>query len=335
MKKKLLLLFLLSIACNRSGPKVFDGHALGTTYHIVITGDGKKIRQKDIDKLIASLNASLSTYQRQSLLSAFNRGEAIIPGEHILYVMGEAGKIYRDTKGIYDPTVGVLVNAWGFGPGKRIKGIEHDSLMVDSLRSLVGFDMIYVDGNGRLRKRKKGMFLDFNSIAKGYVIDRIGALIRSRGYDNFLVELGGEVIASGINETENRPWRVGIDYPVAGNSSEIAYLEMRDRALATSGNYRKFRIDPGTGRKYVHTINPLTGYPAVSHLLSASVTAPNCTVADGWATACMAGGFEKAKSWILSKDFLEGILIYSDSLGKIKVWYSPGLEGKLVLEKEI
>ncbi len=333
MKKYVLLLVLLNFACSRTKEKIFNGNALGTTYHIVITGEGKPVKQKQVEREIAALNRSLSTYQVASLLSRFNRGEAIVPDEHILYVMGEAGKIYRDTKGLYDPTVGVLVNAWGFGPGKRIRGLENDSVKVDSLRRLVGFDMIYVDGNGRLRKQKPGMFLDFNSIAKGYVIDRIAAFIRSRGYKNFLVELGGEVVASGINEAESRPWRIGIDYPVPGRTSEIAYLELKDKALATSGNYRKFRIDRETGRKFVHTINPKTGYPVVSHLLSASVVAPNCTVADGWATACMAGGPEKAKRWILSKDFLEGVLIYSDSTGQIKVWHSPGLEGKFKEEE--
>ena len=318
----LLAVLWLTMACHRAGQKVFQGYALGTTYKIIVQGDGERLRQKDIEDLIRQLNQSLSTYQGQSLISRINRGDTLKADRHFAYVFRKAYEIYRETEGRYDPTIGLLVNAWGFGPGKKIQGIETDSTIVDSLMRYVGMDMVRIDKDSTVRKKYPQIFIDFNSIAKGYVIDQIGALIASKGYRNYLVELGGEVVARGMNIKENRPWTVSIDYPLPGSQREIAEVYLRDRAVATSGNYRKFKSDPHTGRKFVHTIDALTGFPAVSNLLSASVFAPDCTTADGWATACMASGLERSKKYITSHPQLDAILIYSDSTGRIKLWNS-------------
>ncbi len=327
--KKIVLIFLLLLTfnqCRRPHSYYFQGNALGTTYHIRVQGEGKSISDRDIQDVIRRLNRSLSTYQATSLISRINRGDTLVVDKHFRFVLERARKIYKATGGRYDPTIGILVNAWGFGPGRRIAGIERDSSVVDSLMRYIGLDMVKIDSAGIVRKKYPQIFIDFNSIAKGYVIDRIAAMIASKGYRNYLVELGGEVVARGRNIAENRDWIVGIDYPVPGSNSEILELYLRDRAIATSGNYRKFKIDPQTGRKYVHTINALNGYPAISHLLSASVLAPDCTDADGWATACMASGFEKAKQYIQARPELDAVLIYSDSAGKIRVWESPGVK---------
>lgn len=318
----LLAVLWLTMACHRAGQKVFQGYALGTTYKIIVQGDGERLRQKDIEDLIRQLNQSLSTYQGQSLISRINRGDTLKADRHFAYVFRKAYEIYRETEGRYDPTIGLLVNAWGFGPGKKIQGIETDSTIVDSLMRYVGMDMVRIDKDSTVRKKYPQIFIDFNSIAKGYVIDQIGALIASKGYRNYLVELGGEVLARGRNMRENRPWIVSIDYPEPGSDREILDVPLTNRAVATSGNYRKFKIDRKTGRKYVHTLNALTGYPAISHLLSASVFAPTCTVADGWATACMASGLDKARQYIEAHPELDAILIYSDSTGQIRVWNS-------------
>ena len=316
------MILLLSVACRRPVEQKFDGYALGTTYHIVIQGQGQNITRHQIEDLIRRLNASLSTYQAGSLISRINRGEKIKADSDFIYVYRKAKEIFRETGGRYDPTIGILVNAWGFGPGKKIKGIEQDSSVVDSLMKFVGYDKVSIDDSGYVVKKYPEIFFDFNSIAKGYVIDRIADLIHQKGYRNYLVELGGEVVARGMNIKENRPWTVSIDYPLPGSRREIAEVYLRDRAVATSGNYRKFKSDPHTGRKYVHTIDALTGFPAVSNLLSASVFAPDCTTADGWATACMASGLERAKKYITSHPQLDAILIYSDSSGRIRIWNS-------------
>ncbi len=327
MKKVFALigLILVLVQCRRTQNLYFQGNALGTTYHIRVQGEGKPLSDKDIQDVIRRLNQSLSTYQGTSLISRINRGDTLPADEHFRYVLERARKIYKATGGRYDPTIGILVNAWGFGPGKRIARIEKDSSVVDSLMRFVGLDMVQIDTAGIVRKKYPQIFIDFNSIAKGYVIDRIAAMIAGKGYRNYLVELGGEVVARGRNLVENRDWIVGIDYPKQDSQSEILELYLRDRAIATSGNYRKFKIDPQTGRKYVHTIDARTGYPAVSHLLSASVLAPDCTDADGWATACMASGLEKAKQYIEARPELDAVLIYSDSTGRIRVWESPGV----------
>ncbi len=320
------VLFVL-ISC-RQGIKEehFSGKALGTTYHIDIQGNGDEITQKEIEELIAQINRSLSTYIPGSLISRINRGEELKADEHFRYVFNEARKIYRATNGLYDPTIGILVNAWGFGPGKKIKNIEHDSTIVDSLKKYVGFDKVYIDQNGVVRKKYPQIFIDFNSIAKGYVIDKIGELISKKSYENYIVELGGEVLAKGKNIKENRPWIVAVDYPVAGSGHYAADIKLFNKAIATSGNYRKYRIDRKTGKKYVHTLHPKTGFPYQSNLLSASVLAPNCTEADGWATACMVSGFQQARKYITENTRLEGLLIYADSLGKIKIWQSDGID---------
>ncbi len=325
-----LFVLLVFIACQstENKEKYIQGYGLGTTYHIKIQGKGANITSSDINRLIEQLNATLSTYKGNSLISRINQGKKLKSNVHFTSVFKEAQKIYKKTGGIYDPTVGILVNAWGFGPGKKIPGIEHDSSLVDSLMQYVGFYKIHIDKKGYVQKENPYIFIDFNSIAKGYVIDQIGIYIKKKGYKNFIVELGGEVLASGKNIIENRPWEVGIESPLKDKNLELK-LTLENEAVATSGNYRKYRIDPETGKKYVHTINPLTGYPEVSNLLSASIIAPTCTEADGWATACMAGGLEKAKKWIEETPEIKGILIYSDSLHHIKIWHSPGLKLKI------
>ncbi|NPA43050.1 MAG: FAD:protein FMN transferase [Chlorobi bacterium] len=322
-----LILILLLGACRPSVPeKKMTGRALGTTYHIRVQGKGEPLERKDIENLIADLNRSLSTYISSSLISRINRGDTLKADIHFRRVFEAADRIYRASGGIYDPTVGILVNAWGFGPGKRIPGLDTMPHKVDSLRRFVGWNLVSIDSAGYVRKEHPAVFLDFNSIAKGYIIDRIGDLIASKGYENYLVELGGEVLARGSNIREGRPWLVAVDYPLPGKERFAAAVELHDQAIATSGNYRKYRIDKRTGRKYVHTLNPFTGYPEPSDLLSASVIAPDCTTADGWATACMAAGTEKAKTFLTSREELEGILIYSDSTGRLRIWKTPGIK---------
>jgi len=327
-----LFVSLILFSCKENSKTksyYFKGEALGTTYHIkVFPGDtiSGKIYQKDIDSVLTAVNASLSTYQSGSLISRLNKGEVLQTDDQFNDVYKAARIIYRQTGGLYDPTIGILVNAWGFGPGKKIKGIEKDSTIVDSLKRFVGYNLLHIDEHGFLQKKYPQVYIDYNSIAKGYAIDRVGKMLENKGAQNYLVEIGGEVLAKGKNIAKNRPWLVAIDNPLQRKGNKyISKIELFDQAIATSGNYRKFYIDSITGLKYVHTLDPKTGYPAISNLLSASVIAKNCTMADGYATAFMVMGLERSKKFLQLHPELQAFLVYSDKKGNLKTYKTKGV----------
>ncbi len=322
--------FLLSCQQNKPTPIAyyFEGDALGTTYHIKAfpSKNSKVVQKKDVDSVIKAINASLSTYQPNSLISRINKGEVLKLDQHFIDVYKAAKKIYRETGGLYDPTIGILVNAWGFGPTKKIQNIERDSTIVDSLKRYVGYDFLSIDENGFLKKRYPQVYIDYNSIAKGYAIDRVGKMLSNKGIQNYLVEIGGEVLAKGKNIAKNRAWLVAIDNPDRQHGSKfISEIALSDKAIATSGNYRKYYVDKKTGRKYVHTLDPKTGYPVQRHILSASVIADNCTLADGYATAFMVMGYEAAEKFLKLHPELQAFLVYSDEQGHIKTFKTEGV----------
>jgi thiamine biosynthesis lipoprotein len=325
----LSFLFLLNISCKQKAQYqsvYFEGDALGTTYHIKAfkTNQSKEVRKKDIDSVITAINNSLSTYQPNSLISRINKGEVLKLDQQFVDVYKAAKKIYQETGGLYDPTIGILVNAWGFGPTEKIKGIEKDSTIVDSLKRFVGYNFLSIDDNGFLNKTYPQVYIDYNSIAKGYAIDRVGKMLENKGFDNYIVEIGGEVLAKGKNLQKDKAWLVAIDNPDRAHGSKfISKIALNNQAIATSGNYRKYFVDEATGRKYVHTLNPKTGYPIQRHILSASVIAENCTLADGYATAFMVLGFKPAKRFLEKHPELQAFLVYSDDKGQIKTYKTP------------
>ncbi len=331
MKKLLLIaLFIVFYSCNKKNKNesYFQGEALGTTYHIkvIANNNSKYVYQKDIDSVIEAVNRSLSTYRKNSLISRVNKGEILKADKQFIEVFNTANEIYNSTNGFYDPTIGILVNAWGFGPKKKIKGIEKDSILIDSLLSFVGYNMVFIDEKGIIKKKYPKIYFDFNSIAKGYAIDRVGKMLSDKDIKNYLVEIGGEVLAKGRNTIKNRAWLVGIDNPLKGKKNNfVSKIELYNQAIATSGNYRKFYVDKETGKKYVHTLNPKTGYPVISNLLSASVVAKNCTIADGYATAFMVLGLEKTKDFLIKHKELQAFLVYSDEEGNLKIFKTKGL----------
>ena len=228
-------------------------------------------------------------------------------------------EISKNTGGLFDVTVGPLINAWGFGPGKQMK---MDSLLVDSLRSFTGYHLVHLQGN-KLIKEKPAVTLDFNAIAQGYTVDLLAGYLEEKGIVNYLVELGGEVKAKGKKDN-NSYWRVGIDQPneiyTTGRPLQ-AVVELKDGALATSGNYRKYIEEDG--KKYTHIINPKTGYPSKHNLLSATVIASDCMTADAYATAFMVMGLETAKKFVSANKHLnlEVYFIY-DQNGKWETYAS-------------
>jgi thiamine biosynthesis lipoprotein len=307
-------IFSFLISCD-SEPQLVElaGEALGTGYRVQFYSSERFEVVKKFDSTIAAINKSMSTYLEDSDISKINDGDTTIVIEPMFRdVLALSRKIYNATDGYFDPTVGILVNAYGFGPEKQIKVL--DSVVLDSLRAYVGLDKIKLSREGRIIKENKAVYLDFNSIAKGYSIDRLGKMLENYGVENYLIELGGELFAKGKNLDKNQTWRVGIeniDSPL-NNREFTEAVELQNRGMAGSGNYRKFRIDSTTGKRYVHTINPLTGKAEKSDILSATVIATTCAEADGFATAFMALGLEKSKQVLNRHQDIEAYFIYAD-----------------------
>ncbi|PTX44215.1 thiamine biosynthesis lipoprotein [Christiangramia gaetbulicola] len=337
MKKiSLLLLFTLTlISCTQStevSSHEYTGEALGTTYMVRYFSNNELQFEKSLDSIMDEINSSMSTYITKSDISRINRGDTTVKvDENFEAVFNASNKIYKETDGFFDPTVGVLVNAYGFGPGKPLNKLEPETL--DSLRNLVGFDKVRLTDDNKIRKEDPAVYLDFNAIAKGYTIDVIGEYLESNNIENYLIELGGELRARGKNLENDAEWVVGIDDPnqQEGNRKLQAKVKLSNAAMATSGNYRKFRVDSITGQKYVHTINPKTGKAERSNLLSASVIAENCMLADGYATAFMALGLERTQEVLNELKGVEVYIMYSSEDGEMEVFQSTGFK-KNILE---
>ena len=319
-------LFLLG--CRPSGPvqeQVYRGGALGTSYAIKLYTADAKTFDSAIDSVFRVVNKSLSTYIPDSDISRINRGDtSVVVDAMFREVFRASGEIYERTGGYFDPTVGILVDAWGFGPGPQL---AMDSIRVDSLLRFVGFDKVQLGGDGRLQKAAPGIRLDFNAIAKGYAVDRLAAMLEEAGIVDYLVEVGGEIRVSGENRDRKAPWVVGIEDPRAtGNRATIRKISLTDRAMASSGNYRKFRVDSVTGEKYVHTIDPHTGFSRNTNILATSVLAATCMEADGYATALMAMELEASEALLSESPGLEGYIIYVDWQGETREYMTPGFK---------
>ncbi len=332
MKKLLSILtvalILGSCASKPEWVKNFNsGSALGTTYHITYISKNKLDYQRDIDSVFHVINASMSTYIPSSDISKINIGDTTVVVDHMFRDVFELSKeIYDRSNGYFDPTVGSLVNAWGFGPGKQI---ELDSLKVDSILQYVGFDKVGISNNNRITKADANIYFDFNAIAKGYAIDRLALMLEKHGITDYLVEVGGEIVAKGENKVKGKQWVVGIDNPEGDDKPKIL-LNLKNIALASSGNYRKFRVDSITGNKFVHTIDPKTGYTKNSNILAASVVADNCAKADGYATALMAMDLEDSKRLLEKDPNIEAYIIYSDNQNKTQSYVTKGFTALLL-----
>ena len=305
------------------------GGALGTSYSIIYLAKDSLNFQQGIDSVFYAVNASMSTYLPDSDISKINKGDStVIVDQMFEEVFTIAKEVYAATDGYFDPTVGVLVNAWGFGPEARI---EMDSASVKELLNYVGLNKVSLTSSHRIHKDLPQIQLDFNAIAKGYAIDRLAAYLDSKEIENYLVEVGGEIVTRGENRIKNKMWVVGVDDPQVelGRQLKIT-LTLKDRALASSGNYRKFRIDSLTGQRYVHTIDPKTGFTKNSNVLAASVIAENCAMADAYATAFMAMDLYKSMSIFENIAGLEGYVIYLDEKGAVQEFMTPGFKKQVV-----
>ncbi len=284
-------------ACSpRRSYVVVEGAMLGTSLRVVadVEGIGPQELYAAVMELDREAKASMSIFDEESLLSRINRNETDLPDEHILYCLRLADSIGALSDGRYDVTVKPLVEAWGFAGRERTREPN-----IDSLLEFVGRGKIAVR-DGRLVKADPRVQLDFNSVAKGYTVDRLAALVEGFGARNYLVDIGGEVRCRGVNR-QGGPWRIGVETPFDGNMSDGAYLQKRVRmtggGLATSGNYRRYYLDD-EGRKVAHTIDPRTGRSVLSRLLSVTVAAPTCAEADALGTMFLAMGADDARAAI-------------------------------------
>lgn len=332
----LLIIGFLGASCSKkqNEPQVFVGEALGTTYQVKFFYKSELPIQKGLDSIFEVINRSMSTYQQDSDISKINKGDTTITVDNnFREVFTTSDKIYSESKGFFDPTVGNLVNAYGFGPERREDSLN--ARVIDSMLQYVGFNKIKISSDNKIIKELPGIYLDFNAIAKGFTVNVIAEFLNSNGVNNYLVEVGGELVAKGTNLMTEGPWVVAIDDPIQTDGNRVfkATLFLKNRGMATSGNYRKYRLDSLTGQRFVHTINPITGKSEKSNLLSASVLAKNCTLADGYATAFMALGLERSQEMLSRIEDVEVYFIYAEENEEVKVFSTPGFSEVLRQDK--
>ena len=316
---------VLIIRQQRSMPyRQVSDFVFGTTYKIIYQCDSD-LSVAVRDELM-KVDRSLSPFNKESVITAVNQNREVKLDPYFIEVFTKAMEVSRDTEGAFDITVAPLVNAWGFG-------FKHEQMptksQVDSLRQIIGYQKVSLVG-GKVRKQDPRMMLDCSAIAKGFGVDAVARMLRNRGVQNFMVEIGGEVVTCGVN-AQRLPWRVGVIKP-SEDSLNVGHelqtiLNVTNKAMATSGNYRNFYYK--NGRRYAHTIDPKTGYPVQHSLLSATVLANSCTVADAYATSFMVMGRERAQQLLERHPELMAYLIYDDGHGDIAVWFSPSLRSKI------
>ena len=307
----------------------FAGETQGTYYAITYFDFDNRNFQPQVDSLLKDFDHSVSLWDTGSVISAINRNEVgIQPDPVFTELFKKSTEVYKKSDGAFDPTVGPLVNAWGFGFKDRLKV---DQQTIDSLLPLVGFDEVKLENN-RIIKSDPRIQFDFNAIAQGHAVDLIGKFLQVKGISSFLIDIGGEVLGRG-NKPGGEKWKVGVEKPKDNASygeGLQAIVNLENKALSTSGNYRKFYEENGV--RYSHTIDPKTGYPVQHSLLSVSVLANDCATADAYATVFMVMGLDKSKSFITNRNDLEAYFIFTDQDGNLSTYFTEGLK-KLMVEE--
>lgn len=359
MKYSSFFIPIFIFACNSSAPNPdenedsaaqpveFYGNTQGTTYAL-ICNDSIELTMPEVTQILANFDDALSSYIDTTILSELNNSGAgefaySDPYNYFNRCYQMSQDVYRVTNGSFDPTVYPLVDGWGF-----MKDVEivPDSVTVDSLRALLGFNNGYhfsfkttVSENGdtlpasTIIKNTPQAKLDFNAIAQGLAVDVLAEEIEKRGGQNYFVEIGGEIRVNGVN-SEGRVWQIGIDQPIensdANNRQNQEIIRLNNRSVATSGSYRKFYEKNGI--KYSHTLDPETGYPVTHSMLSATVVTKSCAMADAMATAFMVMGQEKAIAFVKNHPELnlEVYFIFINEHDEYETYYTPTF-GKMIL----
>jgi thiamine biosynthesis lipoprotein len=340
MNKLFFLLFALTIAtisCNtgNAGKKESSakyirnaGYIFGTSYHIKYQSNDDY--GKELVSVLNRYSKSLNAFDSNSVISRINNNDTtVVLDSYFIKCFEKAKEVSEITDGAFDITVAPVVNAWGFGFNDSMKV---DNELIDSLMQFIGYSGVEIVGN-KFKKKHKETMLDAGAIAKGYGVDIASDFLESKGVENFMVEIGGEVRVKGVNP-KGVNWRIGIDKPIddvmVTNRELQDIVDITDKSLATSGNYRQFYEKDGV--KYSHTINPKTGYPARNSLLSASVLTDDCMTADAFATAFMVLGTKKSIELANRLDYIDIYLIYTDSSNNYKIYKSEKFEK--IIEKQ-
>ena len=302
-----------------------NGVTMGTIgYNVKVVGGSVDVKPQ-IDSLLEAFNQSLSTYIQDSEISKFNKNSEVEnPSRLFQHVLSESHWIYEQTHGAFDPTVGPLVKAWGFGPDKQI--IEPDSAAIDSMLLLIGYEKLEFS-KSQVKKEAK-VTLDFSAIAKGQAVDEIGQFLEGRGITNYMVEIGGEVRCRGLNQNDTT-WMIGIQDPrIAKVDTKAAVVAVDNRSVATSGNYRNYYEKDGKIR--AHIVDPITGYTAKHDLLSVTVLHANCMTADAYATAFMVMGLEKSIAHVEGDPELEALFVFNSG-DVLDVYVSGGISDQVTI----
>lgn len=302
-----IFICLFSTSCNNNNWNRHEGFALGTYYAITYSGEKNSQLKEEIDSILRKINQDFSIFDTLSQISLLNRNYTNQVSSSIAEIITLAQEISVQTEGAFDITIGPLIDLWGFGRGDTPSA---DSASIDSIRQFVGYNKISCN-EGTLWKKDPRITLNFNAIAKGWAVDQIANYLLHRGYNNFVVDIGGEIVTHGNRNGE--PWRIGIQIPTETADGPIESMEtitLQNAAIATSGNYRNYHEI--NGERFSHILNPITGYPEKSSLLSVTVIAPTCAIADAYATAFMVMGKEKTTQFITSHPELKVCFVYDD-----------------------
>jgi thiamine biosynthesis lipoprotein len=325
----LFTVFFLSCSSSENTILVINsGEAQGSYYHIKYMSENGEDFHFQVDSILLEVDSSLSIYKDYSLISKLNNRETVTTDAFFLEVFLAAKNVYKQTDRNFDCSVKPLVKAWGFYKDKFEDSIVIDSANFRKILRYVGFDKITLIDDTLVIP--DGMSLDFNSIAQGFTVDVIARFLENKNINNYLIEVGGELLAKGKNADGNI-WRVGVDKPSENIDEQDRFqfiLDLENKALATSGNYRKFYVENGV--KYAHTINPFTGFPAQNRLLSVTVIHDNCMLADAYATAFMVMGVKKSKQFVNHHSEIEAYLVYTDKDGSWKTFVSPNMQSRII-----
>ncbi len=322
-----LSLFLISCHQQKNYIQI-RGQVFHTHYNIKY--DINKDYRQGIDSVFNAFSLSLNPFEAKSLISAINRNETNKVDKDFIKVWQMVERIAKASDGRYDPTASPLINAWGFGFEQEQANLSQKE--IDSLLSFVGYEKVHLQGDSLIKDDERTIF-DLSSISKGYCSDLLGLFLEQEGSQNYLVEIGGEIAFKGKNE-RGEAWQIGINKPIedsTGKVNEIALILSLDRpkgGLATSGNYRNFKLK--NGKKIAHTLNSKTGYPTQTDVLSATILAPSCMQADGLATACMTLSSAEVPKMLKRFPEVEYLLIISDKNGNFKTIMSDGLKDLIV-----
>ena len=331
MKYIFYLFTVFFFSCSSSENTILvinSGEAQGSYYHIKYMSENGEDFHFQVDSILLEVDSSLSIYKDYSLISKLNNRETVTADALFLEVFLAAKNVYKQTERNFDCSVKPLVKAWGFYKDKFEDSIIIDSANFRKILRYVGFDKITLIADTLVIP--DGMSLDFNSIAQGFTVDVIARFLEKKNINNYLIEVGGELLAKGKNADGNI-WRVGVDKPSENIDEQDRFqfiLDLENKALATSGNYRKFYVENGV--KYAHTINPFTGFPAQNRLLSVTVIHDNCMLADAYATAFMVMGVKKSKQFVNQHSEIEVYLVYTDKDGSWKTFVSPNMQSRII-----